>query len=55
MRLVLAVRLRLRPPTRLYLGRGDGTFEDVTASSGIDVLNGYGLGIVAADFDGGDA
>ncbi len=37
---------------QVYLGRGDGTFEDVSESSGIDVLNGYGLGIVAADFDG---
>jgi hypothetical protein len=34
------------------LSRGDGTFENVTRSSGVDVPNGYGLGIVAADFDG---
>jgi tetratricopeptide (TPR) repeat protein len=39
-------------PDRVFLSRGDGTFEDVTESSGIDVPNGYGLGIVAADFDG---
>jgi len=39
-------------PDQVYLGRGDGTFEDVTESSGIDVPNGYGLGIVAADFEG---
>jgi tetratricopeptide (TPR) repeat protein len=39
-------------PDRVFVSRGDGTFENVTLSSGIDVPNGYGLGIVAADFDG---
>ena len=39
-------------PDQVYLSRGDGTFENVTASSGIDLPNGYGLGIVAADFEG---
>ncbi|HEY2250087.1 MAG TPA: FG-GAP-like repeat-containing protein [Planctomycetaceae bacterium] len=39
-------------PDKVFLGRGDGTFEDVSESSGIDVPNGYGLGIVAADFEG---
>lgn len=30
----------------LYLNRGDGTFEDVSARAGIDVPNGKGMGIV---------
>jgi hypothetical protein len=40
-------------PDRLYRNRGDGTFEDVTASAGI-LRNAYGagLGIVCADFNG---
>lgn len=38
-------------PDRVYLNRGDGTFEDVTGSAGIDAPKGYGLGIVAADFE----
>lgn len=37
-------------PDQLYLNLGDGRFKDVTATSGIDVPNGKGLGIVAADF-----
>jgi tetratricopeptide (TPR) repeat protein len=36
---------------RLYRNLGDGRFEDVTATSGIMLPNGKGLGIVAADFD----
>ena len=36
---------------RLYRNRRDGTFEDVTASSGIGAARGNGLGVVAADFD----
>jgi tetratricopeptide (TPR) repeat protein len=39
-------------PDQVHLNRGDGTFENVSASAGIDVPNGYGLGIVAADFEG---
>ncbi|MGE5194763.1 MAG: FG-GAP-like repeat-containing protein, partial [Deltaproteobacteria bacterium] len=39
-------------PDQIYLNRGDGSFENVTGSSGIDLPNGYGLGIVAADFEG---
>lgn len=37
---------------RLYLNLGDGTFRDVTETSGIAVANGKGLGVVAADFEG---
>lgn len=36
---------------RLYLGRGDGTFGDATARSGVDAEGGKGLGVVAADLD----
>jgi hypothetical protein len=35
---------------RLYRNRGNGTFEDVSASSGI-VHGGYGMGACAADYD----
>jgi tetratricopeptide (TPR) repeat protein len=37
---------------RLWLGNGDGTFTDCSASSGIVQPEGKGLGLVAADFDG---
>ena len=36
----------------LFRNRGDGTFEDVSASSGIGAEAGSGLGAVAADFNG---
>lgn len=36
---------------RLYRNRGDGTFEDVTARAGLG-RPGYGMGVVAADYDG---
>jgi hypothetical protein len=36
--------------SRLYRNEGDGTFEDVTAGSGLDVEL-YGMGAAAADFD----
>jgi len=39
-------------PCRLYHNRGDGTFENVTAGTGIDTAYGHALGVVAADFDG---
>lgn len=39
-------------PDQLYVNLGDGRFEDVSVASGIDVPNGKGLGIVAADFAG---
>ncbi len=35
----------------LYRNRGDGSFADVTASSGIGTALGKGLGVVVADFD----
>jgi hypothetical protein len=34
----------------LYRNKHDGTFEDVTAGSGLDVES-YGLGVAAADYD----
>jgi hypothetical protein len=36
---------------RLYRNRGDGTFEDVTARSGIGAQKGAGLGVLALDAD----
>lgn len=39
-------------PDQLYVSLGDGRFQDVTEESGIDIPNGKGLGIVAADFSG---
>ena len=35
----------------LYRNRGDGTFEDVSASSGIGAHRGKGMGVVFADYD----
>lgn len=39
-------------PDQIYLNLGDGRFERQTETSGINVPNGKGLGIVAADFTG---
>ena len=39
-------------PDRLFRNNGDGTFTDVSASAGIDVAYGNGLGLVGADFNG---
>src|SRR5665213_3746625 len=40
-------------PFRLYRNKGDGTFSDVSAKSGIlAVKQGYPLTVAAADFDG---
>src|SRR4029077_7490305 len=37
---------------RLFRNRGDGTFEDVTASSGLAALpGGYGHGVAVGDYD----
>jgi hypothetical protein len=38
-------------PDALYRGRGDGTFEDVSAKSGIAATASRGMSVVAADFD----
>ncbi len=40
------------PGNRLFHNKGDGTFEDVTVSAGVDKEFGHGLGVVTADFDG---
>jgi hypothetical protein len=37
---------------RLYHNNGDGTFRDVSDSSGIGRFKGYAMGVVCADFDG---
>ena len=39
-------------PNRLYHNRGDGTFEDVSVSSGIARFTGKGMSAVSADYDG---
>ncbi|HUU85846.1 MAG TPA: CRTAC1 family protein [Phycisphaerae bacterium] len=39
-------------PDALFLQRGGGVFEDVSAASGIDRGQGNGLGVVCADFNG---
>ena len=36
----------------LFHNRGDGTFEDVSVTSGIAAKKGHGLGVVFADYDG---
>src|SRR5579859_5685340 len=36
----------------LYHNRGNGTFEDVSVSSGIAAKKGHGLGVAFADYDG---
>ncbi|MDE2659894.1 MAG: CRTAC1 family protein [Acidobacteriota bacterium] len=43
-------RTEPEPTAALYLNRGDGTFEDRTAGSGLDVPL-YGLGAALADYD----
>src|SRR5207253_7911018 len=37
---------------KLLRNKGDGTFEDVTATAGIANEFGHGLGVITADFDG---
>lgn len=48
-----AARPELPPPgvCRLFRGRGDGTFEDVTDRTGTGLAV-YGMGVIAADHDG---
>lgn len=43
----------LRPTSRLYQNRGDGTFEDVSTALGLD-LTLYGMGIAVGDYNGDD-
>lgn len=38
------------PPNSLFRNRGDGTFDDVTRGSGVDVA-GYGMGAAVGDYD----
>lgn len=40
-----------RPSSALYRNRGDGTFEEKTAGSGLDANLGYAHGAAAADYD----
>lgn len=40
-----------RAVDRLFRGKGDGTFEDVTEKAGVGDPR-YGMGVVAADYDG---
>jgi hypothetical protein len=45
--------LQFRPvPDRLFRNNGDGTFTDVSESSGITRADGSGLGVAGADFNG---
>jgi hypothetical protein len=39
-------------PSILYRNNGDGTFSDVSASTGIGRLAGKGMGVAIADYDG---
>ncbi len=40
------------PPTsKLYRNRGDGTFEDVSEATGMDIVL-YGMGVATGDYDG---
>lgn len=38
--------------SRLFRNRGDGTFQDVSDSTGIGRRKGYAMGLVCSDFDG---
>ena len=38
-------------PDRLFRNTGDGTFDDVSVSAGIQTAFGSGLGVIVADFD----
>ena len=39
-------------PNTLYRNNGDGTFTDVSAETGIAAVQGKGMGVVFADYDG---
>jgi hypothetical protein len=38
------------PTSALYRNRGDGSFEDVSAATGLDIRS-YGMGVAVGDFD----
>jgi len=40
------------PTNQLFAGRGDGSFDDVTATSGAAAHSGYGMGVCAGDVNG---
>ncbi len=40
-----------RPSAALYRNRGDGTFENVTKTVGLEVI-GYGMGVAVGDYNG---
>jgi hypothetical protein len=39
-------------PNQLFLNKHDGTFADITESSGLGAQNGKGMGVAVADYDG---
>jgi hypothetical protein len=39
-------------PNQLFLNRHNGTFADITESSGLGAQNGKGMGVAIADYDG---
>ena len=41
----------VKPTSKLYRNRGDGSFDDVTHESGLD-LDLYGMGVAVGDYDG---
>jgi len=41
-----------RPTPALYRNRGDGTFENVTTSTGLGEISFYGMGVAVADING---
>lgn len=53
--LIQSGRMSAAPGTpaghRLYRNRGDGTFDDVTAVSGLAAVPGYGMGVATGDYD----
>lgn len=40
-----------RPTPKLFRNRGDGKFEDVTTTAGLNAFSPYGMGCAFADFD----
>ena len=53
--LVQSGRISAPPATpaghRLYRNRGDGRFDDVSETSGIAAVTGYGMGVATGDYD----